>query len=109
MSFFSLLDVCLYTLFYFSQLKLGFILKKKKEMYGRRAVLLKNVGTYYLLVCSITHVVGDVNVMIVRIVTLFVTHDSFLFSESLYEDEKFDQHQRQLAALLVSKVNEVLL
>jgi hypothetical protein len=24
--------------------------------------------------------------------------------ESLYEDEEFDQHQRQLAALLVSKV-----
>lgn len=28
----------------------------------------------------------------------------FLSSESLYEDEEFDQHQRQLAALLVSKV-----
>jgi len=27
-----------------------------------------------------------------------------LNSESLYEDEEFDQHQRQLAALLVSKV-----
>ena len=25
-------------------------------------------------------------------------------SESLYEDEEFDMHQRQLAALLVSKV-----
>lgn len=25
-------------------------------------------------------------------------------SESLYEDEEFDQHQRELAALLVSKV-----
>lgn len=31
--------------------------------------------------------------------------DVLLFlRESLYEDEEFDQHQRQLAALLVSKV-----
>jgi hypothetical protein len=27
-----------------------------------------------------------------------------LFRESLYEDDEFDLHQRQLAALLVSKV-----
>ena len=52
---------------------------------------------------------GDIIDMIVHIVALYVIYVSLLFSESLYEDEEFDQHQRQLAALLVSKVNMAFL
>jgi hypothetical protein len=43
--------------------------------------------------------VGMAMLKIKRLCCMYV-----LNRESLYEDEEFDQHQRQLAALLVSKV-----
>jgi hypothetical protein len=57
------------------------------------------LGYLVKLVFFLVQTVGMAMLKIKRLCCMYV-----LNRESLYEDEEFDQHQRQLAALLVSKV-----
>ena len=63
-----------------------------------------------MLLCCLCTNVGKTKVCSFALLCNYILWEEklmvcFVSSESLYEDEEFDQHQRQLAALLVSKVN----